>query len=171
MLSKTLLTGLLLIAGFVAFSVVGCNEGDSKLPAMADIFPSGSIEEQITSTDRSVKKIVRLTDSSQKVLGYRVEMQVVSRSGPFDIMIALDDKACVLAVKVVKYRAVHGKQVRSKAFTRQFTGKCPGDALVVGKDIDAISRATLSAKAMTAGVKRAIDIVTTHTDRKQNKSV
>jgi len=161
MLSKILLTGIFLIAGFAAFSVVGCNESNSRLPAMADIFPAGSIEEQITSTDKSVKKIVRMTDSSQKVFGYRVEMQVVSRSGPFDIMIALDDKACVLDARVVKYRAVHGRQVRSRAFTRQFTGKCPGDALKVGTDIDAISRATLSSKAMTAGVKHAIKIVTT----------
>ena len=48
-----------------------------------------------------------------------------------DIMVALDSKACILDAQVLTYRARRGRQIRSKAFTRQFAGKCPGDAVEV----------------------------------------
>ena len=162
MLSKKLIfTGLLLIAGFAVFSVVGCNEGNSEETATAKvaIFPADCVEKEIASTDREVKKIVRLSDSSQKVVGYRVEMQVTSRSGPFDIMVALNSKACVLDATVLKYKAKRGKQIRSEKFTKQFTGKCPSSTVELGIDIDAISKATLSSKSMTEGVKKAIILI------------
>jgi Na+-translocating ferredoxin:NAD+ oxidoreductase RnfG subunit len=160
MLSKKLIfTSLFLVAGFAAFSIVGCNEGNSDAGAKVEIFPAGCVEEEIASTDKEITKIVRLTDSSQKVLGYRVEMQVKSRSGPFDIMVALDSKACVLDATVLKYKAKRGKQVRSEKFTQQFTGKCPSSTVELGIDIDAISKATLSSKSMTEGVKKAIILI------------
>jgi Na+-translocating ferredoxin:NAD+ oxidoreductase RnfG subunit len=158
-LSKTILTGSLMVATLAVFSIVGCNEVDSKPAATVEIFPADCVGEEIASTEKDVTKIVRLTDSSGKLVGFRVEMRVVSKSGPFDIMIALNDKACVLDAQVLKYRARRGRQVRSKAFTRQFAGKCPGDAVELGKDIDAVSGATLSAKAMTKGVNKAIALV------------
>lgn len=159
MRSKTLLTGLLLVAVFATLIIVGCNEGNSKPVAKELIFPASSLMEEIPSTDKQIKKILRLMDSSRKVLGYTVEMQVTSRSGPFDILIALDSNARVLNAEVLKYRAIHGKRVCSETFTRQFTGKSSGDAVVLGNDIDAISKATLSSKAMTDGVRKAIALV------------
>lgn len=160
MLSKNLiLIGLLLVACFTVFAIVGCNEGNSKTAAKVEIFPVDCIAEQIPSTEKDVTRIVRLTDSSGKLVGYRVEMQVTSRSGSFDIMIALDSNACVLDAGVLKYPGRRGRQVRSKSFTRQFTGKCPGDTVELGIDIDAISGATLSSKAMTNGVRKSISLI------------
>jgi hypothetical protein len=106
MLSKTLLTSLIFAAAITTFSIVGCNEGNKK-PAIPEFsFPTSSQTEEIPSADKEIKKILRVTDALQKVIGYTVEMQVTSRSGPFDIMIALDAKACVLEAHVVKYRAM-----------------------------------------------------------------
>jgi Na+-translocating ferredoxin:NAD+ oxidoreductase RnfG subunit len=157
MLTKSLLTCLLFASAVTAITIVGCGEGNVKPAAMGVLFPTMSQTEEIPSADTDIKKILRVTDASQKIIGYKVEMQVVSRSGPFDIMIVLDSNACVLDAHVVKYRAMFGKKVRSKAFTRQFKGKCPGDAIQLGNDIDAITTATLSSKAMTKGVKKAIN--------------
>jgi hypothetical protein len=156
MLSKTLLTSLIFAVAITGLTIVGCNEGNTKPAPPEYSFPASSQTEEIPSADKEIKKILRVTDALQKVIGYTVEMQVTSRSGPFDIMIALDANACVLDAQVLKYRAERGKKVRSKAFTRQFTGKCPGDAVQLGNDIDAISSATLSSKAMTKGVNKAI---------------
>ena len=149
----------MLVSGFAAFGIIGCNEGNSKSASKVELFPAGSIAVEIASNEKGVRKIVRMTDRSQKVLGYRVEMQVVSRSGPFNIMVALDSRACVLYAKVLTYRGRRGRKVRSKAFIRQFAGKCPSDAVRVGNDIDAVTGATLSSKAMTGGVRRAIEMV------------
>jgi Na+-translocating ferredoxin:NAD+ oxidoreductase RnfG subunit len=60
---------------------------------------------------------------------------------------------------VLTYTAERGADIQMPKFTRQFTGKGPKDPIRVGKDIDAITGATLSAKAMSGGVRDAIRLV------------
>jgi hypothetical protein len=74
-------------------------------------------------------------------------------------MVALGADGCVREARVLKYVAVRGRDVMRRAFTSQFTGKCGSDRLRVGYDIDAMTGATISSKAMTAGVKYAITLV------------
>lgn len=100
--------------------------------------------------------IERITDGSGKLLGYAAAEQVVSRSGPFTILVVVGPDLCVMRAEVLEYRAIHGRKVRSPEFTKQFAGKCAGDAIELDKDIDAISGATLSCRAMTDGVRKAI---------------
>ena len=120
MLSMKLMSGgLVLVLGFAGFYVVGCNEGNTGAAAEVDVFAAGCVGEEIAATDKGVTRIVRMVDSSGGVAGYRVEMKVVSKSGPFDIMVALDGKGCVLDAQVLKYTARRGREVRSRAFTRQ----------------------------------------------------
>lgn len=100
--------------------------------------------------------IERITDGSGKLLGYAVKERVVSRSGPFTILVVVGPDLCVKRAEVLEYRAVHGRKVRSPEFTKQFAGKCAGDAIKLDTDIHAISGATLSSRAMTDGVRKAI---------------
>lgn len=147
--------GFLLLTTFTA-AMVGCNEKISEPGSKADSFGKDIIAEQIPTSEKNVTSFVCVRDSSENILGYRVEMQLKSRSGKFDIMVELDRNACVIDAVVTNYPAQRGRRVRSKSFTDQFKGKCSGDTLELGKDIDAISGATLSAKAMTDGVKKAV---------------
>ena len=98
----------------------------------------------------------RITDDAGNLLGYSVEMQVVSRSGPFTILVVVGGDLCILRAEVLQYRAERGRQVCSPAFTDQFTGKCANDPIELDKDIHAITGATISSRAMTEGAKRAI---------------
>lgn len=93
------------------------------------------------------------------LLGYAVEKQVVSRSGPFTILVILDPELHVERAVVLKYTGERGGDVRSPEFTRQFEGKGPGDQIRVGDDIDAATGATLSSRAMAEGVWSAIRLV------------
>jgi len=101
----------------------------------------------------------RIADDAGNVLGYTVESRVVSRSGPFTILVVVAPDLCVLRAEVLEYRAERGRQVRSPKFTDQFTGKCAGDPVELDKDIHAITGATISSRAMTEGVKRAIRLI------------
>ncbi|MBE0534428.1 MAG: FMN-binding protein [Phycisphaerae bacterium] len=103
--------------------------------------------------------IERITDDGGRLLGYSVRMQVVSRSGPFKILVILDDALCVKHADVLEYRAQRGRQVRLPAFTRQFAGRCHDDPIRSGQDIHAATGATLSCDAMTKGVRAALDAV------------
>jgi hypothetical protein len=101
----------------------------------------------------------RITDDAGNLLGYTVEMQVVSRSGPFTILVVVAPDLCILRAKVLEYRGERGSEVRSPKFTDQFTGKCADDPVELDKDIHAITGATISSHAMTEGVKRAIRLI------------
>lgn len=101
----------------------------------------------------------RIADDTGNLLGYTVQMQVVSRSGPFTILVVVAPDLCVLRAEVLEYRAERGRQVRSPKFTDQFTGKCADDPVELNKDIHAITGATISSRAMTEGVKRAIRLI------------
>ncbi len=98
----------------------------------------------------------RITDDAGNLLGYSVETQVVSRSGPFTILVVVAPDLCILRAKVLEYRGERGREVRSRKFTDQFIGKCAYDPVELDKDIHAITGATISSRAMTEGVKRAI---------------
>ncbi len=103
--------------------------------------------------------VTRFEDSRSNLLGYTVEMSVTSRSGPFEIMTALSADGCVIEARVLSYPAIRGRDVTRPAFTRQFTGKCPWDRVKIDHDIDAITGATISSKAMTQGVRYAITLI------------
>jgi Na+-translocating ferredoxin:NAD+ oxidoreductase RnfG subunit len=149
----------ILMAFVLLFAASGCNEAHSQAVVEKSFFPASSVVEKISANSRGIEKVNRYTDSRGKTIGYTAAMEVVSRSGPFEILVVLDSKACVKTAEVKSYRAQRGRKVRSKAFTRQFSGKCPGDPIELGVDIDAISGATLSSGAMTKGVKKAVDYV------------
>ncbi len=101
----------------------------------------------------------RITDDAGNLLGYSVEMQVVSRSGPFTILVVVAPDLCILRAKVLEYRGERGSEVCSPKFTDQFTGKCADDPVELDKDIHAITGATISSRAMTEGVKRAVRLI------------
>ncbi|MBS4022962.1 MAG: FMN-binding protein [Dethiobacter sp.] len=49
-----------------------------------------------------------------------------------------------------------GSKITEDGFRKQFVGKTADDAFAVGKDIDSISGATVSARAMASGVKQEL---------------
>ena len=73
----------------------------------------------------------------------------------FDYYIVTDPTGKVLVVKVFNYQATHGHEVMSKGWLKQFIGFDGSQNLVYGKDIQAISGATISAKSIIDDIKNA----------------
>ncbi|MCF8333970.1 MAG: FMN-binding protein [Bacteroidales bacterium] len=65
----------------------------------------------------------------------------------FDFMVLFDDELAITKVKVLVYRSSHGYEVTHKRWLRQF--KREKHPYRYGVNIDAISGATLSGKAIT----------------------
>lgn len=68
----------------------------------------------------------------------------------------LDERLVVKRATLVSYPWSRGREVGRRSFTRQFEGKGPKDAIEIGKDIDAVTGATVSCRAMAAGVREAV---------------
>jgi len=108
-----------------------------------------------------LKDQVRLfvAEDKTQIMGYIVEKQVESRSGPFKIVIEIGSDLLVKQAQVPNYPHNRGRQVRSLKFRQQFTGKGPGDPVQLGLDINAVSGATSSSQALTDGVRDALKLV------------
>ncbi len=74
----------------------------------------------------------------------------------FDYYAITNKQYTVLEVKVFNYAATHGEEICSKAWLKQFRGYNGTKPLRYGKDIDAISGATISGKAITEDVELSI---------------
>ena len=61
----------------------------------------------------------------------------------------------VTRVEVVAYREPFGDGVRAERFRRQFVGRLADSGYVLGRDVDAISGATISSRSLCRGVQRA----------------
>ncbi len=76
--------------------------------------------------------------------------------GPIRYVAYLGPEGKVTRVKVTEHHEVRGAPVAGKRFLSQYVGKAARDPLRVGADVDAITGATISSKAMTRGVKKAV---------------
>jgi len=77
----------------------------------------------------------------------------------FDYFILFDKEKNVKLVRVYNYQATHGQEVTSRGWLRQFIGYNGSDDLLVGKDIDAISGATISVYGITFDVQLKTEIL------------
>jgi hypothetical protein len=66
-----------------------------------------------------------------------------------------DARGRITRVEIVAYREPYGDGIRSERFRHQFVGRTSESGFRPDDDIDAISGATISSRAMCAGVKRA----------------
>ena len=74
----------------------------------------------------------------------------------FDYYLLLDTNKQVVWVKIYNYQATQGHEVMSRGWLNQFKGLQPGESLTFGKDIEAITGATVSANAITEDIHRVL---------------
>jgi len=77
----------------------------------------------------------------------------------FDYYALLNSQYSILEIKVYNYSATHGQEICSKAWLKQFKGYDGSKNLRYGKDIDAISGATISGIAITEDVGTAVKMI------------
>jgi hypothetical protein len=71
----------------------------------------------------------------------------------FDYFILFDSSKTVRLVDVYNYEATHGYEITAKGWLKQFIGFSGKDTLLVNKEIDGISGATISVFAITEDVQ------------------
>lgn len=78
--------------------------------------------------------------------------------GPVEFITTMDVKGTVKSVKVMSYQEQRGRPIARSSFMNQYRGKSSSSLLEVGKDIVGVSGATISSRAATFAVKKAIVI-------------
>lgn len=106
---------------------------------------------------KDVIKIYEGYKNGQKV-GWVVQVAPRGYGGPLRFAVGVDTKGNVTGLSIIEIKETPGlgDNVGKPEFQKQFIKKSVGDPLEVGKDIDVLTGATISSKAMTLGVKEAL---------------
>lgn len=91
-------------------------------------------------------------------VGYLILAKARSKFEYFDYAIFYDLSKTIKAVRVLQYREDYGGEIASKRWLRQFEDKTNESAITIGEDIQGISGATISYRAITTGVKNLTNI-------------
>lgn len=113
------------------------------------------VERQLGDKLEKGEYIFYVAHSGDQIDGYALFDREIGQHEYIDFATFFDSEGRITRVEVVAYREPYGDGIRSKRFRRQFVGKDPGSGFRPGHDIDVISGATLSARAMAKAVKRA----------------
>ncbi len=108
------------------------------------------------------ENIFRL-ENEGTAFGFLYLGQAPSKKKIFDYIVMFQPDLTVKKSKVLIYRENYGREIGSQRWLKQFIGLSPEDTIVYGKDIDAISGATISASSMTkavGGVLEAVNLLT-----------
>ena len=91
-------------------------------------------------------------------LGYLISTRAKGRYEEFDYSVIFAEDLSVIGVLVTTYRSTHGVGICSKGWLKQFHGY-RGEELMLGKDIDSISGATISATSIVADIRRCYQVM------------
>lgn len=83
----------------------------------------------------------------------------------FDYFTLYDSNARILLVRVHNYEATHGQEITVKKWLSQFIGYNGTNELIVGKNIDAISGATISVYGITEDISSRQSILKNHLNK------
>gem|GEM_PF-672274 len=89
-----------------------------------------------------------------KVTSYGLLDNVYGKAMPITFLVLFDTKGNILSSHIVKYREQYGGEVADKGWNKQFKGKNKDSDYTVGKAIDSISGATISANSVSKGIKK-----------------
>lgn len=154
---------LTLICSFVALMLSLINmmthdtiealEAAQKKEAVAEIF--GEIDDAILYDGYTGDEEVYLAVKEGKLYGYCISVVSQGYGGEISMMVGIDSTGDVVGVKIISMSetAGVGSKTKNDSFLDQYKGgKGP---FTVGDNVDGISGATISSKAVTAGVNSA----------------
>lgn len=165
-----------LLAGFIlndpghSLAIQAANKDHTSLRLLKKVVPgSDSFSEK--QGEPPVYKAYRTDPDTgeQTLIGYAavtpdVPPEPNGFSGPIDTLIGIDLEGKIVGLEAIYYkeslRGTWGDFLNDPWFIDQFVGKRAEDRFRVDKEIDGISRATISAKAMSRGIRNTLRAVT-----------
>jgi len=94
-----------------------------------------------------------------QVTGYAVVDEVRGMHEPITYATRFTPAGAISRMEVMRYREAYGSEVREQRFLTQFNGKTSASPMLPGRDIAAISGATISSHAVTRGAEQTAAVV------------
>lgn len=135
----------------------------AKAAAMEQVLPGADRFEPVDITPTKLVSAVSAGQADGRTLGYAVTTTPTGFGGAMEVMVGVSAEGKVTGVSIVtsSETAGLGSKASDESFRSQFTGKAGGIEVVKsGADdtqINAISGATITSKAVTEGVNAAVE--------------
>lgn len=145
----------------------------TEVETLEGLFPDSTYKKVIIETTQEIQEeitqlmgknfydknlhVYRVTKEDD-ILAYSFIMNEVGKTKEITFMVSISPEASVFAVNILIFRESQGYEIKNKRWLKQFFSKTKSDRLRVKRGIDNISGATLSARAVTKGVKKALFI-------------
>jgi len=157
LISVTLGAGFLLALIFVITKpTIDLNVAEKIAAAQGRVFPNGDEFIERTSQDGVTYFDVMINDT---LAGRVYRASSGGYGGPMELLIGVRS-GNVTGVEILSMLETpgFGEKVDDPVFKDQFIGKSPDDAVALRDDIDAVTGATISSRALTKGVREALDL-------------
>lgn len=157
LISVTLGAGILLALIFVITKPT-IDENVAKKIAVSQekVFPSGEEFIERTTEDGDVYFDVMVNGAT---VGRIYRASPSGYGGPMELLIGIGDgRVTGVEIFAMLETPGFGEKVADPSFTDQFVGRRADDPVAIREDIDAVSGATISSRALTKGVREVLDL-------------
>lgn len=93
-----------------------------------------------------------------ELIGYTFILTETGKHGPITFAITITEDGKIKDTTVLEMMEVKGEKITKKRFLRQFIGKGLRDPLRLGRDIHAVTGATISSNVATEAARKALII-------------
>lgn len=113
------------------------------------------LEKRLRAKLAQADYIFHVAKSGGGIIGYAHLGRAPTRFSTFSFAVLFDRLGLVSRTEVIEYPETHGSGIRSRAFLRQFTGRDGRSGFRLGRDVDAVTGASISSRSLCEGVRRA----------------
>ena len=133
---------------------------EEQQKAMASIFGSQSVT--VTELGDPSGDSFYAVRQGEELLGYCVQVVTAGFGGDMTLMVGFRADQTLVGVQILSHSETPGlgARVSDASYLGQYAGK--SGTLTLGENVDAISGATISSRAVLAGVKEAQEILKSH---------
>jgi Na+-translocating ferredoxin:NAD+ oxidoreductase RnfG subunit len=146
---------------------------DTRDSVLSNAFPEADIEKKTVKITPEMRREIETITKDRlfrrrfsflvakeggKILGYASEVDEIGKTEPITFMVVLNRDGMVRSVNLLVYRETQGHEIANPQWRKQFEGKSLSDPLRLKKDIDSITGATMSSRAVTKGVKKVLAV-------------
>ena len=150
---------LLLVALFVPFAAPQTPNDAKLLGQLQKVFPAAASFS--TKQAGPPRHFAAYAADGKTILGYcfwTTELEPLERGydGPIKMLVGVDTKGVLTGVLVTEHHEPYGNfSVEPPRFAAQFKGKSIRDEFKVGKDVDAVSSATITITSSTRAIRNS----------------
>jgi electron transport complex protein RnfG len=158
---------LLLICAFMAGLVSGVHSltketidnynEEKRAVAFREFFPDTVSSALSDKTSEEVNAVYELYNAENELIGYSVDASASGYAGLVNIMVGITVDGEIKGIKVISHTETKGltSEETASAFFLQFSGK-KGSVALGSDGVEAMSGATISSKAVTKAVQKAL---------------